>query len=530
MRIEERGASRRNGRPTQPDAQQSEEATDARQEAFSGAGWPDAESLELSPIRQQYLNVKRQYPDAILFFRLGDFYEMFDDDAELVARELELTLTRRDFGRGQKSPMAGVPHHAAEGYIARLIGKGYRVAICEQVSDPALSRGLVEREVLRVVTPGTVVDPAMLAAKRNNYLAAAVLGRDAVGVAYADITTGEFACAQFHAADPESALLQELARVQPAEALVEATRPLRAPLPRRHSRHSDHQMDELADLPEAPDALDADDEASLGERLAARLDAIDARLGMVVTPYDARFFGEDMARERLLEHFHVATLDAYGCAGLPLATRAAGAIIAYLNETQRGALAQITALETYSVAGFMTLDAHTRRNLEIFESGRSGSVKGSLLGVLDLTRTPMGGRLLRRWLGEPLLDLERLHQRQEGVAAAVADVTLRTRLAKPLRHVGDLERLANRTLQRLATPRDLIALASGLHTLEEMLTSPANPLSQEERGNPNPFPTPDAGAPPLKGEGLGWGLAHLLATLEALPELQTLIARALEDE
>src|SRR5258708_3160006 len=153
---------------------------------------------------------------------MGDFYEMFDEDAEIVARELELALTRRDFGRGEKSPMAGIPHHAADGYIARLVGKGYRVAVCEQTSDPALSKGLVEREVLRVVTPGTVIDPAMLAAKRNNYLAAAVLGRDALGLAYADVTTGEFACTQVAAADPEAALLQELARVQPAELLVEA--------------------------------------------------------------------------------------------------------------------------------------------------------------------------------------------------------------------------------------------------------------------------------------------------------------------
>src|SRR5215472_10670153 len=170
----------------------------------------------------QYLQIKQQNPDAILFFRMGDFYEMFDDDAEIAARELEIALTRRDFGRGEKAPMAGIPHHAADGYISRLVSKGYRVAVCEQVSDPALAKGLVEREVLRVVTPGTVVDPAMLAAKRNNYLAAAVLGRDAVGIAWADITTGEFACAQFAAANPEAALLQELARVQPAEALVES--------------------------------------------------------------------------------------------------------------------------------------------------------------------------------------------------------------------------------------------------------------------------------------------------------------------
>ena len=187
---------------------------------------------EHSPIRQQYLGVKRQHPDALLFFRMGDFYEMFDDDAELAARELEITLTRRDWGRGERTAMAGIPHHAADGYIARLIAKGYRVAVCEQVSDPALSKGLVEREVIRVVTPGTIVDPTMLAAKRNNYLAAAVLSRDAVGIAYADITTGEFACTQFSATQPEIALTQELARVQPAEVLIEATAPRRMALPR----------------------------------------------------------------------------------------------------------------------------------------------------------------------------------------------------------------------------------------------------------------------------------------------------------
>ena len=190
-----------------------------------------------SPVRLQYLAVKRQHPDALLFFRMGDFFELFDEDAEIVARELELALTRRDWGRGEKTPMAGVPHHAAEGYIARLIAKGYRVAVCEQVSDPALAKGLVEREVLRVVTPGTIVDPAMLTAKRNNFLAAAVLGRDAVGIAYADVTTGEFACAQFAAPQPELALVQELARVQPAELLIETTTPERLRLKHAPTNH-----------------------------------------------------------------------------------------------------------------------------------------------------------------------------------------------------------------------------------------------------------------------------------------------------
>ena len=519
----------------------------AQQGAFGGAGWPSSEQRELSPLRQQYLSVKRQYPDAVLFFRMGDFYEMFDDDAELVSRELEIALTRRDFGRGVKSPMAGVPHHAADGYIARLIGKGYRVAICEQVSDPALSKGLVDREVIRVVTPGTVVDPAMLAAKRNNYLAAAVIGRDAVGVAYVDITTGEFACAQFAATEPESALTQELARVQPAEVLVETTQPVRAPLPRRRAQtaqsaqqanhtngaHQTHDADHAPDDDRA--SLDDDEPAGLADRLGARLGALDARATTVITQYDARFFRAETAREQLLDHFHVATLDAYGCAGLPLATRAAGAIIAYLEETQRGALPQITALETYSVNQFMTLDAHTRRNLELFESGRGGGVKGSLLGVIDHTRTPMGGRLLRRWLGEPLLDLDRLRQRQDAVAAAVADVALRARLAPQLARVGDLERLANRILQRIATPRDLMALANGL----EALNAPTPGPSPEGRGgivrrDGSPMATwVDAQTSPLplgEGSGVGAGLAPVLAAIHPLPELQALIRGALVDE
>ena len=175
-----------------------------------------------SPVRNQYLQIKRQNPDAILFFRMGDFYEMFDDDAEIVARELEIALTRRDFGRGEKSPMAGIPHHAADGYLARLVSKGYRVAVCEQTSDPALSKGLVDREVIRIVTPGTVIDPTMLAAKRNNFLASVVVGREAVGIAYVDITTGEFAVTQFQTPEPELALQQEMARVAPAEVIVES--------------------------------------------------------------------------------------------------------------------------------------------------------------------------------------------------------------------------------------------------------------------------------------------------------------------
>ncbi|HLX57363.1 MAG TPA: DNA mismatch repair protein MutS [Ktedonobacteraceae bacterium] len=430
------------------------------------------------PVRTQYLQIKRQHPDAILFFRMGDFYEMFDDDAEIVARELEIALTRRDFGRGEKSPMAGIPHHAADGYIARLVGKGYRVAVCEQTSDPALSKGLVDREVVRIVTPGTVIDSAMLAAKRNNFLAGVVVGREAVGIAYVDITTGEFAVTQFSTPEPGLALQQEMARVAPAEVIVESRN---THLGSRKRRWLAAVMNEIpvskvgsngnpnADVDEAIAAAhdtytanmqdeqsfdDDDDAAPLAKTLAG--------IAGHVTPYDARYFSEDDARHRLLTHFDVASLEGFGCAHLPLAIRAAGAVLAYVQETQKGILRQLTALETYYTNAFMTLDPHTRRNLELFESGRTLSIKGSLLWILDKTRSPMGGRLMRRWIGQPLLDIQALQHRQQIIGELLTDTLTQARLAESLKKAGDIERLANRVRQRIASPRDLIALAVGL--------------------------------------------------------------------
>ncbi len=421
-----------------------------------------------SPVRSQYLHIKGQHPDAILFFRMGDFYEMFDDDAEIVARELEIALTRRDFGRGEKSPMAGIPHHAADGYIARLVSKGYRVAVCEQTSDPALSKGLVDREVIRIVTPGTVIDPAMLAAKRNNFLSGVVIGRDAVGIAYVDITTGEFAVTQFNTPEPELALQQELARVGPAEVLIAADY---SRLGSRKRRWLATVMNEKkvtkvgsngnanAEIPDLDEDED-DDIAPLTKLLTG--------VAGHVTPYDARYFAEDDARHRLLTHFEVASLEGFGCNHLPLAIRAAGAVLAYLQETQKGLLQQLTSLETYYTHGFMTLDMHTRRNLELFETGRSGSVKGSLLWVLDKTRSPMGGRLMRRWLSQPLLDINILQQRQQVISELLGNTLLQARLTEALKKAGDIERLINRVRQRIATPRDMVALASGLRAAAEI--------------------------------------------------------------
>ncbi len=421
-----------------------------------------------SPVRTQYLQIKQQNSDAILFFRMGDFYEMFDEDAEIVARELEIALTRRDFGRGEKSPMAGIPHHAADGYIARLVSKGYRVAVCEQTSDPALSKGLVDRAVLRIVTPGTVIDPTMLAAKRNNFLASVVTSRNAVGIAYIDITTGEFAVTQFNTSEPELALQQEIARVAPAEVIIEAhysrqgsrkKRWLAAVMNEKQVTKLGSNGNANAEIPDI-DEDDEDDIAPLTKLLTSHAGH--------VTPYDSRYFSEDDARHRLLTQFNIASLEAFGCAHLPLAIRAAGAILAYVQETQKGLLQQLVSLETYSTQGFMTLDPHTRRNLELFESGRSGSVKGSLLWVLDRTRSPMGGRLLRRWIGQPLLDIVQLELRQETITELLSDTLLQARLGESLKKAGDVERLINRVRQRIATPRDLIALANGLRSAAEI--------------------------------------------------------------
>ena len=384
---------------------------------------------DLTPARRQYLSFKKKYPDAILLFRMGDFYETFDDDARLLAKELEIMLTGREMGKGQRIPLAGIPHHAAEGYIARLINKGYKVAICEQVG-PVPTSGIVERDVVRVITPGTVVEPGLLAEGRNNYLAAVIIAGNAAGLAYADVSTGEFAATELSGSAVSLAVGQELARLQPAECLYAGTadgQPLDTPL------------------------------------LALPL------LTTHLTAYNEWHFSADVARRALIEHFHVATLDGFGLGPMPLAVSAAGALLQYVAETQQAALAQLTHLNAYSTASFMTLDAATRRNLELLQSTRTGSLKGSLLGVLDLTRTPMGGRLLRRWIGQPLLDLPGLQQRQEAVAALVADTPTRLGLAPLLAKVSDLERVITRIGQHACLPRDLIALRNSLVVTPQIL-------------------------------------------------------------
>ena len=367
-----------------------------------------------TPVRRQYLGVKREHQDEILLFRMGDFYETFDDDARLLSRELEIALTSREFGKGQRVPLAGIPYHSLEASLARLIKKGYKVAICEQVSDPATSKGIVDREVVRVVTPGTVIEDTLLEQKANNYLAALVVEGDAAGLSWVDITTSEFATTQFDL----SHLSVEMARLQPSELLV-------------------------------PDGQPDVDDLDIGDRT-------------MLTPLAADAFHADWARETLLRHFGVASLESFGCEGQALAVRAAGAVIDYLEQTQRSAVGQINTLYTNSTADYMVLDAQTRRNLELYEGGRWGSVNASLLSVLDVTRTSMGGRLLRRWLGQPLLDVERLVRRQDAVEWFHRSALRRERVVMLLEAVSDMERLVNRVRGHSATPRDLVGLANSL--------------------------------------------------------------------
>ncbi len=378
----------------------------------------------VTPVRRQYLKIKQQYPDAIVLFRLGDFYETFDEDARIAARELDLVLTSRPVAKGQRVPMAGVPHHAVEGYIAKLINKGYKVAICEQMGDEPV-KGLMPREVVRVITPGTVVEPALLDEKRNNYLAAVVTEKGRAGVAYVDITTGEFATTQLEGQDVQTAVEEELSRLQPAECLAPG---------------------------------DGDNPA------------IDFELDDIhITSYEPWRFELDTARRALMGHFQVSTLDGYGCAGLPMAVRAAGAIIQYLQETQKQGLSQITHLSTYSTKAFMTLDPATRRNLELTQTIRTGAVQGSLLGVLDQTCTPMGGRLLRKWLNEPRLDITQLERRLDAVEALYRSTMARGELRERLKHLGDLERLCNRVAQGVAGPRDLLRLRQSLEQVPALV-------------------------------------------------------------
>jgi DNA mismatch repair protein MutS len=471
-----------------------------------------------TPMRSQYLAIKKQYPDIILLFRLGDFYETFDDDARIVSSVCDVVLTSRPVGADERVPLAGVPYHAIDGYIAKLINAGYKVAIAEQIgSEPPRGEKLVPRVVRRVVTPGTLVEPGLLPEKRNNYIAALVLdpalsaspslaakgdgGTGRAGLAYADISTGEFAATEIaDGGDLLRRVAEELGRLSPAEVLYPARDPRWAV--RTTNEREASPRDGGRTIAKHPSGTN--DVTHHASRITPP-EAIPSWLQPYhVTPCIAWRFEESTARQVLLDHFSVASLAGFGCEDTPLAVRAAGGLLQYLQEAQKDGLAQITGLRTYSTAEFMTLDEATRRNLELTESIRGGTVQGSLLGVLDATLTPMGGREIRRRLSQPLLDVTALNRRLDALAAWHDDAPGRTELRQILRGLGDLERWTNRCVQGIALPRDLVGIREALARVERI----------RDQG------TGDRGQ----------GSASSLQGLDPCSDIATLLATAIADE
>ena len=384
---------------------------------------------ELTPMMQQYLKIKEQNRDAILFFRLGDFYEMFGADAQTASRELDLTLTTRDKGKAadERTPMCGVPYHSAEGYIARLIAKGYKVAICEQTEDPAKAKGLVQRDILRVVTPGTVIDSACLEEGRSNFCAGIYLDDDFAGLCACDITTGKAHATAFSGADRVRSLINELGRFSPAEAVMNETayfdETLHAFLKDRLSCHMEKLAASRFQLPAAEKAVQ-------------------------------RQFGDEALRRLPRDN--------------PAVLLSLGGLLGYLHETQKTDLAHVDDLEYYRRGQFMELDLTARRNLELTETLRSKEKRGSLLWVLDKTKTAMGGRMLRSWIERPLLSVTEIGRRNAAVSALVENTVAREELILALQGISDMERLVGRIVYGTAGGRDLVSLRTALERLPQV--------------------------------------------------------------
>ncbi len=371
---------------------------------------------------QQYMETKNQYKDCILFYRLGDFYEMFFDDALCVTKELELTLTGKSCGLDERAPMCGVPFHSAESYINRLVERGYKVAICEQVEDPKSAKGLVKREVIRVVTPGTNSFTSSLDETRNNYLMGIVSIEGKFGISVVDVTTGEYLMTEV---DSVSKLLDEINKFTPSEIICNDTFYI-----------SGVDMNDLS-----------------------------SRLGIVISPLDPSYFDKDSCQRALCRHFKVSTLEGLGFKEYAIGTIAAGSIMQYLEETQKCSLAHISHLLPYHTGKYMLLDRNTRRNLELVETLREKQKRGSLLWVLDKTKTAMGARKLRSSLEQPLIDKETILQRYDAIDELNQDVITREELREYLNPVYDLERLLSKISYKTVNPRDMIALESSLSML-----------------------------------------------------------------
>ena len=379
---------------------------------------------KITPMMQQYFEIKEQYKHCLLFFRLGDFYEMFFEDAVIASKELEITLTGKDWGQEERAPMCGVPFHSADGYIARLVERGYKVAICEQVEDPKTAKGLVKRDVVRVITPGTVVDNTVLDETKNNYILSVFGSANGYGIAVCDVTTGEFQTTEFRSVQAAAKILDETARFSPAELVCNS---------------------EFLSTPLAKE--------------------IEERFRLYLNDIDSRMYEYNTAKDTLLAHFKVKTLESFGLQKKLLAVSASGALMWYLNETQKNDLSHISALKYYTTGDFMLLDVSSRRNLELTETMREKNKKGSLLSVLDKTRTAMGARLLRKWVEQPLLSKEEINQRLDGVEELFQDLFLREEIKEILHSMYDFERIMSRVVYQNANARDLAALKNSVENL-----------------------------------------------------------------
>lgn len=374
---------------------------------------------QLTPMMQQYCEIKENYKDCILFYRLGDFYEMFFEDAKIVSKELEITLTGKSCGLEERAPMAGVPHHSADGYINKLIKRGYKVAICEQVEDPKEAKGIVKREVVRVVTPGTNFSPQSLEETKNNYLMSIVHTTNAYGISIVDISTGDFYLTEL---DSASKLMDEINKFTPTEIVCNNTFAV-----------SGFPIDELTN-----------------------------RMQISLSYMESRFFDEDNCDRAMKEHFKVANLNGLGLEDFTIGVIAAGALLQYLFETQKTSLTHLTRITPYQSNKYMIIDSSTRRNLELVETMREKQKKGSLIWILDKTKTAMGARLLRSYVEQPLIDKGNINDRLDAIEELNNNLTLREELREYLNPIYDLERLIGRISYKSANPRDLIAFKNSL--------------------------------------------------------------------
>ena len=384
---------------------------------------------EFSPMMQHYLETKKQYKDCVLFYRLGDFYEMFFEDAEIVSRELELTLTGKDCGQEKRAPMSGIPYHAADSYIAKLIEKGYKVAICEQVEDPKQAKGIVKREVIRVVTPGTVIESNLLEEKKNNYIMAIYKSGLYFGISVCDISTGEFLATQIVEHNNFARLLDEISRYSPAEIIV-----------------SDMMFNSKTEI----------------EKIKERFETY------ISKESEESFDGEYELLSGMYNIIDDKNEKIKNLSDKKLAIYAINALLKYLEDTQKTSLDHINTIKIYNTTRYMALDINARRNLEITEKMRDKSKKGTLLWVLDKTSTSMGGRLLRRWLNDPLIDRKEINDRLDAVEELKDSIILRGDVVEALKKVYDIERLAGKISYGNANGRDMISLKNSVKQLPKI--------------------------------------------------------------